>query len=99
MHTWDFPERTLRELPGRCPVRVYIDDRTKIIEFSVFGNSVRFNADWIPPENLEWFADVMSLNLVEMYIKGQYDTKKGMQDKCCDILKFIGLNTGIRDPR
>lgn len=58
---------------------------------------MKFNADWIPPENLEWFAATMSKNLVDVYERGRFDAKKVMQDKTYDLFKLIGLTVAKND--
>lgn len=59
-----------------CPVRLAGDtDDTTMIEFLVEGYMVRFNAQWIPEEQLAWFAQVLSRQLVELSTHAEQKTR------------------------
>lgn len=51
------------------------DGRNKLIVFVLPQYEVSFNADWIPEDNIEWFAQVLSRQFTDLRSHTQRETK------------------------
>ena len=76
-----------------CPVWITSDpDGTLLIEFQTpSGFCLVFNAEWIPEDNLEWFASVLSRQLVEYGDRIRKDTQKEIRERFQSFLSGFGV--------
>ena len=75
-----------------CPVKLVndYDELNKLIVFVLPEYEVDFNADWIPEENIEWFAQVLARQLTNLRNHTEARTKKEIKGAFEAFIESMG---------